>query len=108
VLSAAKGRAQFCANPPFHPRDGASGCEKFSALLRVRCVGVGECVALQAQVAVRCSISSSRMTQSAYFKCFFFADHARLMVAVPSNGVFAVAREGAAAGAGRASGTWRM
>jgi len=48
------------------------------------------------------------MTQSAYFKCFFFADHARLMVAVPSNGVFAVAREGAVAGAGRASGTWRM
>ena len=108
MLSAAKGRAQFCANPRFHPRSSAPGCEKFSALLQVRCAGVGECVALQEHVAVQRSISSLCMTQSAYFKCFFFADRAQLMVAALQDAVFAGAREGAAAGAGRASGTWRM
>lgn len=63
---------------------------------------------MQAYVAVRCSISSLWMTQSAYFKCFFFADHVQLMVAALRNAVLAGAREGAAAGAGRASGTRRM
>jgi hypothetical protein len=108
VLSAAKRRAQFCANPRFHPRDGAPGCEKFLALLQVRCAGVGECIAVHDHLTVRPSASALYMTQSAYFKCFFFAVRAQLMAATMCDAVFAGARGGTSAGAGRAPGTRRM
>lgn len=88
----------------FPPRGGTPGCEKFLALLQVRCAGVGECIAVHDHIVVWRSTSDLYMAQSACFKCFFFAVGAKLMAATMRDAVFAGARGGTSAGAGRAPG----